>query len=100
MPGFVQLIEFEAPDVNVMQQTLQQFRSEHPEVMTFLVSTLTEDRDRPGTYVAIVEFPSYDKAMEQSHHPLLSEAAGRLAQLMGGPPKFRNLDVRTVTRSD
>jgi hypothetical protein len=41
-----------------------------------------------------VEFASYEKAMEQSNNPLLSEAAGQLAQLMSGPPRFRNLDVR------
>jgi quinol monooxygenase YgiN len=98
MAGFVQLVEFEAADVEAVQATLQTFRSEHPEVMTFSVSTLTEDRDRPGTYVAIVEFSSHDEAMAQSNNPLLSEFAGNLTGLLRGPQRFRNLDVKAVTR--
>jgi hypothetical protein len=92
--GFIQLIEFEAPDIQAVQAMLQRFADEHPDVFTSTASTTTEDLDRPGTYVSIVEFPSYEIAMEQSNNPALSEFAGQLAQLMSGPPRFRNLDVR------
>jgi hypothetical protein len=91
---FTQLIEFEASDIEAVQAGLERFRDEHPGVLTSTASTTTEDRDRPGTYIAIVEFPSYEKAMEQPNNPVLSEWASRLAQLMSGPPRFRNLDVR------
>jgi quinol monooxygenase YgiN len=94
--GFIQLIEFEAPDIQAVQAMLQRFTDEHPGVFTSTASTTTEDRDRPGTYVSIVEFPSYEKAMEQSNSPALSEFVSQLAQLMSGPPRFRNLDVRTA----
>jgi hypothetical protein len=92
--GFIQLIEFEASDIEAVEAALERFRDEHPDVFTSTASTTTEDRDRPGTYISIVEFASYEKAMEQSNNPLLSEAAGQLVQLMSGPPRFRNLDVR------
>lgn len=94
MAGFIQLIEFETSDIEAVQAVLERFRDEHPGVLTSTASTTTEDRDRPGTYIAVVEFPSYEKAMEQSNSPVLSEFAGQLAQLMSGPPRFRNLDVR------
>ena len=52
-----------------------------------------QDRDRPNTYVQIVEFPSYEEAMRNSELPETGEIAGRLAELCDGPPTFRNLDV-------
>lgn len=96
MTGFVQLVEFEASDIGAVTALLEKFRDEHPGVMTSPAATLTEDRDHPGTYISIVEFPSYEKAMEQSNHPALSEFTQHLAQVMSGPPRFRNLDVRSV----
>jgi hypothetical protein len=54
------------------------------------------DRDEPGTYLQIVEFPSYEAAMENSGHPETEALAQRLATLCSGPPKFRNLDVGRV----
>jgi quinol monooxygenase YgiN len=96
MARFVQLVEFETSDIEAVRAELERFRDEHPGVLTSSASTVTEDRDRPGTYISIVEFPSYEKAMEQSNNPDLSQFASRLAQLMSGPPRFRNLDVRST----
>jgi hypothetical protein len=59
-------------------------------------STFTADRDRPNTYVQIVEFPSYQKAMTNSGLPETGEFAENPARLCDGPPAFRNLDVRRV----
>lgn len=56
-------------------------------------SLLTENRDRPGTYVQAVEFPSYEHAMANSDLPETGEFAGRLTALCDGPPAFRNLDL-------
>ncbi|HLH28401.1 MAG TPA: hypothetical protein VKW77_05770 [Acidimicrobiales bacterium] len=94
MAGFVQLVEFETSDVDAVRDALLKFRDEHPGVLTSTGSKVTEDRDRPGTYVSIVEFASYEAAMEQSSNPALSELSTRLGQLMNGQPRFRNLDVR------
>lgn len=58
--------------------------------------TLTQDRDRPGTYLQMVEFPSYEAAMENSNRPETGRFAERLAALCSGPPVFRNLDVVRV----
>ena len=53
-------------------------------------------RDRPDTYVQIVEFPSYEEAMDNSRLSETSEFAGKLGKLCDPPPTFRNLDVRRV----
>ena len=58
--------------------------------------TLTEDRDRPGTFVQLVEFDSYEDAMANSNLPETSAFAERLAKLCDRPPTFRNLDVLKV----
>lgn len=59
-------------------------------------ATLTADRDRPNTYLQIVEFPNYDEAMENSNLPETGEFGRRLEALCEAPPTFRNLEVRHV----
>ncbi|HUZ41336.1 MAG TPA: hypothetical protein VMU68_08115 [Acidimicrobiales bacterium] len=96
MAGFIQFVEFEATDIDALAAELKRFQVEHPGVLTASASTITEDRDRPGTYISIVEFPSYEKAMEQQSNPATSKFSANLAKIMSGPPRFRNLDVRSV----
>ena len=96
MAGFIQFVEFEATDIDALATELKRFQVEHPGVLTASASTITEDRDRPGTYISIVEFPSYEIAMEQQSNPATSEFSASLAKVMSGPPRFRTLDVRSV----
>jgi len=96
MAGFIQFVEFEATDIDALATELKRFQVEHPGVLTASATTITEDRDRPGTYISIVEFPSYEKAMEQQGNPATSEFSANLAKIMSGSPRFRNLDVRSV----
>ncbi|XTR51385.1 hypothetical protein ACOM2C_14390 [Pseudarthrobacter sp. So.54] len=60
---------------------------------TFRRILAAADRDRPGTYLTVVEFDSYESAMENSARPETSDFAARMAALCDGPPVFRNLDV-------
>jgi hypothetical protein len=55
--------------------------------------TVCADRARPGHYVSIVEFPSYDEAMRNSEDPATQDFAARMAALCDGPPTFQDLDV-------
>jgi hypothetical protein len=56
--------------------------------------TMGADRDRPGNFFTIVEFDSYEDAMENSNRPETSEFAAQMAKLCDGPPTFRNVDVQ------
>jgi hypothetical protein len=94
MPGFIQLIEFETNDVEAVEKAIQNFRDDHPGVMTFTTSRVAEDRDKPGTYISIVEFPSYEEAMKQSDHPALSEFVQSIGPELMANRRFRNLDVK------
>jgi hypothetical protein len=94
MPGFIQLIEFETNDVEAVEKAIQNFRDDHPGVMTFTTSRVAEDRDKPGTYISIVEFPSYEEAMKQSDHPALSAFVQSIGPELMANRRFRNLDVK------
>ena len=96
--GFVQIIEFQTsrPDEvealgRDISEKLDDGRASSPRR-----TTIAADRDRPGYYLNIVEFASYEAAMENSSRPEIGEFAARLAKLCDSPPKFYNLDVRDV----
>ena len=59
-------------------------------------SVLTEDRDRPGTCIALVEFGSYPAAMTNSAHAAAGVWFAELSAICSAPPTFRNLDVTRV----
>lgn len=91
--GFVQIIEVTTtrpPEIEALMDNwlaaTEGRRSAHR-------SLLTKDRDRPDTYVQVVEFPSYEEAMANSNLPETSAFAEQLAKLCDRPPSFRNLDV-------
>jgi hypothetical protein len=100
MAGFVQIIEFTTSRVDEMRALNDKWRDEHPDVGPLRI-TMTADRDRPNTYLSIVEFSSYEDAMRNNDDPLTQEFAAQMQALADGPPTFRNLDVElTEIRMD
>ena len=93
MAGFVQIIEFKTSRIEDIENMERPPRPESGGTGGFRRLIATADRDRPGTYYIIVEFESYETAMENSNRPEVSEFAAKLASLCDGPPVFRNLDV-------
>jgi len=55
-------------------------------------SLLAKDRERPDTYVQVVEFPSYQEAMANSTLPETTAFAEKLSALCSSGPTFRNVD--------
>ncbi len=93
-PGaFVQLIEFRSDDLEEFDSAVAEWLRDIGSDRTARWFVLGGDRDRPGTYVELVEFPSYDDAMTNSKHPATAAIAERLSALAGGEVSFRNLDV-------
>ena len=93
------LIEFQTNRIDEFDAVLDEWLKESEGWRAPTRGLQTADRDQPGTYVQIVEFPSYEAAMENSARPETSKLAGRLAALSSVPPTFRNLDVRRDDRS-
>jgi hypothetical protein len=94
--AFIQIIELTTTHPEEIQELVEEWSAQSEGRRTVARSTLTADRDRPGTYVQIVEFPSYQEAMANSGLPETAEFAAKLDRLCDGPPVFRNLDVRRV----
>ncbi len=90
---FIQVVEFQTSHVDEFDALLENWLMQSKDWRTATRSVRTKDRDRDNTYIQIVEFPSYEKAQENSNHPATAEFAERLAKLCDSPPSFRNLDV-------
>jgi quinol monooxygenase YgiN len=93
---FIQLIEITSSRVSEIEALTEEWRAQTEGQRTAMRATLTQDRDRPGTYIQIVEFGSYEDAMANSRLPATTAFAQRLAALCDGPPVFRNLDVMSI----
>jgi len=93
---FVQIIELVTASPDEVEALVGEWRNKTVGRRTALRGTFTKDRERPNTYVQIVEFPSYEDAMVNSELPETADLAKGLARLCDGPMGFRNLDVRSV----
>ena len=91
--AFVQLIEFKTSRIDEFNALLDEWLQVTEGRRTPTRALQTKDRDNPDTYMQIVEFPSYEKAMENSARPETAAFARRLADLCDGEPVFRNLDL-------
>jgi hypothetical protein len=67
--AFIQIIEVTTTRPEEMQELVEEWSTATEGRRTAYRSTLTADRDRPSTYVQIVEFPSYQEAMANSGLP-------------------------------
>ena len=96
-PGaFVQVVEFTTDRIDewgpIQERLIKVLGPDRP----MRWSVLAEDRDRPGTYLALVEFPSYSAAMANSANPATDAWFAELSAVCAGAPAFRNLDVTRV----
>jgi hypothetical protein len=96
MAGFIQIIEFRSSKPDEIKSLAEKYRAERgmggdggP-----VRGTFTEDKDSPGRYFNIVEFESYEKAMENSNDPRTTEFAKNMSELCDGPPSFYNLEIK------
>jgi predicted outer membrane protein len=96
MAGFVQIMEIKTSRIEDVEAFAKRMQEERGDALLSNKATVTEDRDRPGYYLIIVEFDSYERAMENSKDPETGKYAQQMIELLDGPPKFYNLDVRFV----
>jgi hypothetical protein len=87
-------METKTSRIDEVQAFVEKMREERGDSLLSTRALLTADRDRPGYYVNIIEFSSYEEAMQNSNDPATSEFAKKLGALLDGPPNFYNFDVR------
>jgi hypothetical protein len=92
MAGFVQIIQYSTSRFDEVEKLYDELQAQ-PQAGTARRALVTSDRDHPNQYVSVVEFDSYESAMENSSRPETSEFASRMAALCDGPATFYNLDV-------
>ena len=90
---FVQIIEFQTSRLDELMALDQKWRDETEGKRTATAMTMCQDRDRPGTYVWMIEFPSYEAALQNNELPETQHIAVEMTKLTDGSPTFRNLDV-------
>ncbi|HYK67352.1 MAG TPA: hypothetical protein VEV45_05365 [Streptosporangiaceae bacterium] len=93
---FIQTIEFTTTRVTQFQALMDEWLASTGGRRTPQRATLLADQDRPNTYLQIVEFPSYEEAMQNSALPETSQFADRASRLVDTGPVYRNLDVQRV----
>ena len=91
MAGFVQIIEYRTSRFDDVMALGNQYRDAAGSLARHILAT--ENRDKPGTYMTIVEFDSYESAMENSKLPETQAAAEKYMALADVPPVFYDLDV-------
>ena len=91
--AFVQVIEFDTSKFDEVQAIGQEWEAAAGGESKARRRVLCQDRDRPGHYVNIVFFDSYEEAMENSNLPVTQEFSQKMMALADGPPNFYNLDI-------
>jgi alpha-acetolactate decarboxylase len=98
MAGFVQIIEYKTSRFDEVKALGESMRESDSGSLARQV-TVTENRDKPGTFMTIVEFDSYESAMKNSSRPETAQFAEQMQKLCDGAPTFYNLDVRDTFTS-
>ncbi len=95
MAGFVQIIEYRTSKPDEVAALMEDFRAKREAEGDGPAPTrgiTCADRDEPGRYFAIVEFESYEAAMENSQRADTTEMSEKMMELCDGPGAFYNLD--------
>lgn len=90
---FIQVMEYETTHPKEVNALMDEWIAATEGKRTATHDVHTQDRDHPGRYVDIVEFPSYELAMRNSNLPETQQIAARMRELCEEDVRFLNLDV-------
>ncbi len=90
---FVQIIDYKTRRQDDLNQLLDQYVSQSQGKRTVTHSIVGKDRENENHFVDVVEFPSYEDAMKNSHLPETDRMFQEMMALCEGMPTFTNLDV-------
>ncbi|MFD8816574.1 hypothetical protein ACFV23_35100 [Streptomyces sp. NPDC059627] len=86
---FVQIIDFETDRIDEMKALADEMGSrlagrENSPTRRLIL----RDRSRPGHYLGVIEFNSYEEAMRNSDDPETSKFAEQMAPFVPRPPSY------------
>jgi quinol monooxygenase YgiN len=91
--GFVQFVEFTTSNIDEMREIGRKYQEDTASQRTTSRAVLCADRDTPGRYVVVAEFPSFEDAMKNNDLPETQALNEEMGKLTDGPASFRNFDV-------
>ena len=92
MPGFVQLIEIEMPDVGAVNDLIKRWHEEQGGIAPgYRATRVLANSDRPNTYVIEVEFSSEEDAAKNNDRVETKQWASSLRELVSREPRYTNL---------
>jgi hypothetical protein len=90
---FIQVIEMRTADIDKIRAIDEEWEKATEGKRTARRSIVTQDRNDPDHYFALVFFDSYESAMENSQLPETQALSSEWTAAMTGPPTFHDLDV-------
>jgi len=90
---FAQIIQFQTADIDRFNDQLDAWMEASEGHRIPHRAVLSRDRDAADVYLLMVEFATYETAMENSSRPETGAFASFLSDLSAGDLTFRNLDV-------
>jgi len=90
---FVQIIEYETTRPAEMEAVFNEWLTATEGKRTASRELHTQDKDNPGRFMDIVEFPSYEAAMVNNDLPATQRVAAQFQQLCTSEPHFHDLQV-------
>lgn len=92
--SFIQIIDYETDRADEIDAAMRNAIAQMPDMGNVLRLEHTRDHDNPRHFMTIVEFPSYELAMENNNRPETDQMARELASMCTKGPEYRNLDVQ------
>jgi hypothetical protein len=96
MAGFVQIIQYKTSKFDEMQRVADKWREQTEGKRSTSRVITGKDRDNPGQYFIVAEFPSYEEAMRNNDLPETQQLSQEMMSHADGPPTFYNLDLERV----
>jgi len=92
--GFVQIIKMSTTRFDEMEAAHKEWLRATEGQRTVSREVMCENRDKPGEFWIVVEFPSHEDAMRNNDLPATARISQQMAEICDGEPEFFNLDVR------
>lgn len=90
---FVQIVDYKTAQYDSVDKLMDKWVEQTKGKRTATHTVTGKDRSDGSHYVEIVEFPSYEEAMKNSHLPETDRIFQDMVALCDGMPSFTDLDV-------
>lgn len=91
--SFIQIINFKSDRIDEIEQMRGDWINRSAGDRSAIELHIGQNRDVENAFTAVVLFPSYEEAMENSSLPATQEFAAKMTKLCLEPPQYVNLDV-------